>query len=52
LTAPAGLAGAPVVCLPLAYSDGLPLGVGLLGRPGDDEALVKLAARTQAVAAR
>jgi len=45
LTAPAGLAGAPVVSLPLARVDGLPLGLALVGRPGDDDDLVRLAAR-------
>ena len=37
LTAPAGLAGAPVVSLPLARVDGLPLGLALVGLPGDDD---------------
>jgi amidase len=45
LTAPAGLAGAPVVALPLARSEHLPVGVAFVGRPGDDDALVELAAR-------
>jgi amidase len=45
LTAPAGLAGAPVVAMPLARAKGLPLGVAFVGRPGDDDALVELAAR-------
>jgi Asp-tRNA(Asn)/Glu-tRNA(Gln) amidotransferase A subunit family amidase len=44
LTAPAGLAGAPVVALPVAMSDGLPIGVACVGRPGDDDALTRLAA--------
>jgi amidase len=43
LTAPAGMAGAPVVSLPLASVDGLPVGLALVGRPGDDEVLVALA---------
>ncbi len=43
LTAPAGLAGAPVVSLPLAQVDGAPIGVALVGLPGDDEMLVELA---------
>jgi amidase len=43
LTAPAGMAGAPVVSLPLAEIDGLPLGVALVGLAGDDEALVEMA---------
>lgn len=47
LTAPAGLAGSPVVSMPLAEVHGLPLGVSLVGLPGDDEALVAVAARTR-----
>jgi amidase len=43
LTAPAGLAGAPVVSLPLAAVEGLPMGLALVGRPGDDDTLVALA---------
>jgi amidase len=42
LTAPAGLAGAPVISLPLAHLRDLPLGLSLVGLPGDDEALVAL----------
>jgi amidase len=43
LTSPAGLAGAPVVVLPVAQAGGLPLGLALVGLPGDDEALVEVA---------
>jgi amidase len=43
LTAPAGMAGAPVVVLPLAQVDHLPVGVALVGLPGDDDSLVDLA---------
>jgi len=43
LTAPAGMAGAPVLSLPLAEVDGLPVGVALVGLPGDDDALVEIA---------
>jgi amidase len=43
LTAPAGLAGAPVISLPLAHLRDLPLGLSLVGLPGDDEVLVALA---------
>jgi amidase len=43
LTAPAGMAGAPVVSLPLAEVDSLPVGLALVGLPGDDEILVGLA---------
>ena len=45
LTAPAGLARAPVVVMPLARWHGLPLGVAFVGLPGDDDALVDLSAR-------
>lgn len=45
LTAPAGLAGAPVLSLPLARVGGLPVGLALVGLPGDDEVLAALAAR-------
>ncbi len=45
LTAPAGLSGAPALSLPLARSAGLPLGVCVVGRPGDDDALADLAVR-------
>lgn len=44
LTSPAGLAGAPAVSLPLAAVDGLPVGVGLVGHPGADRALLRAAA--------
>lgn len=47
LTAVAGLAGSPVVSLPLAEAEGLPVGVSVVGLPGDDETLVALAARTR-----
>jgi Asp-tRNA(Asn)/Glu-tRNA(Gln) amidotransferase A subunit family amidase len=46
LTAPAGLAGAPVVVMPLAQDGGLPVGVALVGRPGDDATLLGCAAGT------
>jgi amidase len=45
LTAPAGLSGAPALSLPLARSAGLPLGVCVVGRSGDDDALAELAVR-------
>ena len=45
LTCLAGLAGAPQVSLPLCRVAGLPLGLGLLARPGEDEALLAAAAR-------
>ncbi|MCU1489816.1 MAG: amidase [Acidimicrobiaceae bacterium] len=46
LTAPAGLAGAPAVSLPLGAAEGLPVGLSLVGRRGDDDLLVRLAAIT------
>ena len=43
-TAPAGLAGAPSVALPLAEdANGLPVGVCMLGPPGDDALLLDFA---------
>ncbi|PNH09034.1 Amidase 1, partial [Tetrabaena socialis] len=42
LTSIAGLAGLPQVHLPLARVDGLPVGLGLIGPPGSDEALLEL----------
>jgi amidase len=45
LTCPAGLAGATQVSLPLCRAGGLPLGLGLLARPGEDETLLAAAAR-------
>jgi amidase len=45
LTAPAGMAGAPVISLPLAAVDDLPVGLALVGRAGDDEVLAALAER-------
>lgn len=44
LTCVAGLAGAPALAVPGQSIDGLPLGLLLVGRPGDDEALIELAA--------
>jgi Asp-tRNA(Asn)/Glu-tRNA(Gln) amidotransferase A subunit family amidase len=43
LTTIAGLAGAPAVSLPLGRVDDLPVGLSLLGRPGDDERLLAAA---------
>jgi amidase len=43
LTCVAGLAGAPVVVLPLARDEGLPLGVAFIGHPGTDLDLLALA---------
>jgi amidase len=44
LTCLAGLAGAPAVSLPLGEATGLPVGVCLLGRVGEDERLLAAAA--------
>ena len=41
LTCIAGLAGAPVVVLPIAVDDGLPLGVAFVGAPGSDHRLLR-----------
>lgn len=43
LTAAAGLSGSPALSLPLARTAGLPVGVCIVGRPGDDDALADLA---------
>lgn len=43
LTCIAGLAGAPALSLPLVGTGGLPVGLSLLGRPGDDESLLAAA---------
>ncbi len=44
LTCIAGLSGAPAISLPLARVNALPVGVGLIGAPGGDRALLNLAA--------
>ena len=44
LTCLAGLAGAPVVVLPLAHDGDLPLGIAHLGAPGSDRSLLRWAA--------
>ena len=43
LTCIAGLAGAPVVVLPVAVDGGLPLGVAFVGAPGADHRLLRWA---------
>ncbi len=42
LTAPAGMAGAPVVVVPGARAEGLPVGLALVGLPGADDVLVSV----------
>ena len=42
LTCVAGLAGLPQVNLPIAAAEGCPVGLGLIGPPGSDEALLAL----------
>ena len=51
ITCIAGLAGLPQVSLPLATPDGVPLGISLLGPPGGDLALIRLATRVHAALA-
>jgi amidase len=51
ITCIAGLAGLPQISLPMATSDGVPLGVSLLGPAGSDLALIRLAIRLHAALA-
>jgi amidase len=51
LLCPSGLTGFPQISIPVARRDGAPLGLSILGPPGSDLSLVKLAARLE-VAAR
>ena len=51
LLCPSGLTGFPQISIPVAMRDGAPLGLSILGPPGSDLSLVKLAARLE-VAAR
>lgn len=44
LTAPFSLTGLPVLCVPFARVDGLPVGVQLVGRRGSDEHLLAVGA--------
>ena len=50
LTTIAPLGGAPAVSLPLASADGLPVGLSLVGRPGEDERLLAAARLASAAA--
>src|SRR5207244_11047851 len=53
LTVAANLAGLPAVNLPAARSsDGLPIGVSLVGREGGEETLLRLAARWEQASGR
>jgi amidase len=52
MTCIAGHAGAPVVAVPLATHDGLPLGLSLIGTPGHDEQVLDLAVAVCAAGSR
>ena len=48
-TAPYNMSGQPAVSVPLHWTDdGLPIGVQLVGRPGDEVTLLRLAAQIEA----
>jgi len=47
-TCVAGMIGAPQINLPLGVSDGVPVGLSLIGAPGSDERLLALARRLDA----
>jgi amidase len=50
-TAPYNMSGQPAVSIPLHWSAaGLPIGIQLVGRPGDETTLVRLAAQLEAAA--
>jgi amidase len=50
-TAPYNMSGQPAVSIPLHWTDaGLPIGVQLVGRPGDEVTLLRLAAQLEAAA--
>ncbi|MGW0181943.1 amidase family protein [Nocardia sp. NPDC003345] len=51
LTCLAAIAGLPAVTLPLGGHDGVPIGVCLLGAPGTDRSLIRLARSSVAVPA-
>jgi len=46
LNAVAGLAGLPVVTVPVAQVEGCPLGLSIMAGPGEDESLLEFVART------
>lgn len=52
MTCIAGLGGLPAVSLPLAEVDGLPVGVCLVARPGEDEMLLAVARAIDPLVAR
>ncbi|WP_284164835.1 amidase family protein [Frigidibacter sp. SD6-1] len=52
LTIPFSLTGHPVIVLPVDCIDGLPVGVQLVGRPGEEQALLAAAQRLEADFAR
>ena len=47
-TVPANLAGLPALSLPCGLAAGLPVGLQLLGRPFDEETLLRAGAAYQA----
>ncbi len=50
LLCPSGLTGFPQISIPVAMRDGAPLGLSILGPPGSDLSLVRLAAKIAAAA--
>ncbi len=50
LLCPSGLTGFPQISIPVAMRDGAPLGLSILGPPGSDLSLVRLAAKIEAAA--
>ena len=47
-TVPANLAGLPALSLPCGLASGLPVGLQLVGRPFEEETLLRLGAALQA----
>ena len=48
-TAPYNMSGQPAVSIPLHWNDeGLPIGIQLIGRPGDEVTLLRIAAQIEA----